>query len=455
MTRPYYILVVSLLILVSNIFGMEIPVYTALVLLSCYIFLFGKDLLPFVPILVSCYITAATKNNPGRNGQSLFSMSNGGWYMLLLGAALVVCLSIRLATDKQLGGKNFFKAKRTLLPGLLLLSAAYLMGGIGAPAPGSKHLVFALLQIAALVVPYFIIAGSIKWKECPYTYFSWTGLMIGFVLLVQIVWIYRTNGVILDRTIRKELIYTGWGIHNNIGGLLAMMIPFAFHLATFHPRYGWVGASAATLFLLGVVMTCSRSAILTACAFWLICFIIMIIFTKNRKSNILALIVLLSAGALAILLSRDFLLVLFKNMLEAGMDSNNRNFIYQAGWQQFVKYPVFGGSFFPIDYNLFDWSTVASFSEFFPPRWHNTIIQILASTGIVGMAAYGYHRYQTIKLFWHEQTWEKTFIAASLLILLVTSLLDCHFFNIGPTMFYSAALAFAEHCVYKKKKKIK
>ena len=31
-------------------------------------------------------------------------------------------------------------------------------------------------------------------------------------------------------------------------------------------------------------------------------------------------------------------------------------------------------------------------------------------------------------------------------MLLLCSLLDCHFFNIGPTLFYSMALAFGEHC---------
>ena len=39
---------------------------------------------------------------------------------------------------------------------------------------------------------------------------------------------------------------------------------------------------------------------------------------------------------------------------------------------------------------------------------------------------------------------EKSFIGLSILVLLLTSLLDCHFFNIGPVLFYSMALAFAE-----------
>ena len=61
------------------------------------------------------------------------------------------------------------------------------------------------------------------------------------------------------------------------------------------------------------------------------------------------------------------------------------------------------------------------------------------------MLAYIFHRYQTIKLFVKKPTLEKTFIALSLVIFLSTSLLDCHFFNIGPTMFYSLALLFAEN----------
>ena len=39
---------------------------------------------------------------------------------------------------------------------------------------------------------------------------------------------------------------------------------------------------------------------------------------------------------------------------------------------------------------------------------------------------------------------EHTFLAISLGVLLGTALLDCHFFNVGPVLFYSMALAFAE-----------
>ena len=80
-----------------------------------------------------------------------------------------------------------------------------------------------------------------------------------------------------------------------------------------------------------------------------------------------------------------------------------------------------------------------------PARWHNTVIQLLASCGLVGLMCYSFHRLQTLRLFWKKRKTDILFIGISLLSLLIMSLLDCHFFNIGPTLFYSIALAFAEH----------
>ena len=131
-------------------------------------------------------------------------------------------------------------------------------------------------------------------------------------------------------------------------------------------------------------------------------------------------------------------------------DSSRFN-IYKEGFKAFLKYPVFGQSFFPTDFVPYDFSILDSFSSFFPPRWHNTIIQILSSCGIVGILAYLFHRFQTIKLFFKNRSLEKSFIFLSILVLLLTSMLDCHFFNIGPTLFYSMALAFSEKISESKK----
>ena len=60
------------------------------------------------------------------------------------------------------------------------------------------------------------------------------------------------------------------------------------------------------------------------------------------------------------------------------------------------------------------------------------------------MIAYLFHRVQTAILFFKKPTLYKSFIGIGVLLLLLMSLLDCHFFNIGPVFFYSICLAFAE-----------
>ena len=56
-----------------------------------------------------------------------------------------------------------------------------------------------------------------------------------------------------------------------------------------------------------------------------------------------------------------------------------------------------------------------------------------------------------VKLFFDTLSKETVFIGASVFVLLICSLFDCHFFNIGPTLFYAMALAFAENCNRKQK----
>ena len=111
----------------------------------------------------------------------------------------------------------------------------------------------------------------------------------------------------------------------------------------------------------------------------------------------------------------------------------------------FARSPIFGESFFPRDYAPWEFSVVEKLSSVIPPRWHNTFIQLGASCGLVGLLAYGFHRYQTVKLFLKKRTFFNLFIAIALIALVLMSMLDCHFFNIGPVLFYSMALAVAEN----------
>lgn len=449
LVKPQYIAIVSVLTVLSNLFGLELPVYTLFCALTVYVCLLGQDLLALMPLLVCCYLAPSVGNNPGRNEASLFSAAGGGLYLMCLAGIMAASLIYRVIRDR----KQFFRRKYPLLSGMLLLCGAYLLSGIGStayPASLKQNLLFAFLQCACILVPYLLFSGDVDWSRVRKDYFAWIGFSAGFILMVQLVFIYLSGSVIVDGIIVRKAIFTGWGMHNNIGFMLALSIPFAFYLATKY-RKGWLGTVVGSGFLLCVVLTCSRSSILCASIGYLLCVLLMLYYARNRKHNAIALVVVLCVLAATVILFHKQLLRLFSGLLGLGTDPSSRDTIYLEGLKLFTKAPIFGSSFFSPGYQPWDWATSDSFSGFFPPRWHNTVIQLLASCGIAGILAYGVHRVQTVKLFLSSFCKEKSFIACFLLVFLLASLFDCHFFNLGPTLFYSMALAFAENCPHKRK----
>lgn len=443
---PYYFLLIGAMTVAASVFSAELIVYTCFILIGLYISLCGKDYLPIIPLVVCSYIAPSVANNPGKSENSIFFAQNSGIYLLCLAGLFVLSLILRLCLDPQIGREAFLGCKRKLLPGMLILGAGYLLGGAFSGyyfASGVRSILFAFIQFVAVFLLYFLLTGSVKWEGVPKDYLAWAGLCTGFVVVCQLLYIYGAHDVIVDGEIQRGRIYCGWGTYNNMGALLAMMIPFAFQLACSRKR-GLIYHLCALIFLFGVVLTCSRGSILVSVVIYALSYSIVIYKDMHTKSSILVhILTVVVVGGLLLAFHKE-LFRLFRVLIDRGLDPSNRFEIYAEGIKQFFKYPIFGGTFYATDYDIYDFSDIAAFSSFFPPRWHNTIVQLLASSGIVGLIAYLYHRFETLMLFGKKPTLGKGFIALSILALLGTSMLDCHFFNVGPVLFYSMALAFAE-----------
>ena len=442
LATPPYIIAVIFLTAMSNFFGLELAAYSIFALIAAYTCLLGKDLLPLMPLFVCCYLAPSVSNNPGRNENSVFS-GISGIYIIGLSALIALTLVVRIIRQRQ----AFFSVKPKLLRGMLILAGAYLLSGISSAAyPGSlgKNLLFALVQGVAIFLPYWLFCGGVDWQNVRKDYFAWLGFTVGGLLMCQVLWVYCIGNVVVNGIIQRRFIFTGWGMYNNIGGMLAMMIPFAFCLATKY-RKGWIGTVAGSAYLICLFLTCSRNSIIIGSLVFCACVLLMLHYARNRRHNFIALISVIIITTLSFLLFRQQLLRLFSDLLSKGLDPSSRDDIYVEGFKLFSQAPIFGSSFFSPGYQPWAWSTSEAFSGFIPPRWHNTVIQLLASCGVVGFGAYLFHRVQTVRLFLQHKTKENTFIACSLFVLLFSSLFDCHFFNIGPALFYSMALAFAEN----------
>lgn len=450
MRQPAYIIVLAAMTVVFNLLSADISTYTAFLVIGIYIALFSDDILPLMPIVIFSYIAPSPRNNPGsgRNQGSIFYPENGGYVLYTLFAIFVLCLVFRLVRDPDIGGRRFVKAKRSLMSGMVYLGVAYLVSGFGMVEYFDvfwNNLLFAVIQFAAVFVMYFLFTGAVRWNGVRKDYFIWIGLAVGFVVLPQLLENYFSGRIFMHgtSTIDRELMYTGWGMHNNIGGLMAMMVPFPFYLASRREK-GWIYTILATVLMAGVVLSCSRASMIVGGVAYCVCAVLLIRGGQNRKENLR---VFQIAGIAVVVVCVVFfrkLMDVFDLFFEELFLVSQRDNLFEYGMKQFFQHPIFGGSFFPQgEYVPWTWIT-SEMGEFFPPRWHNSIVQVAASCGLVGLGAYGLHRYQTVRLFLKRPSAEKQCIAIYVGLLLVLSLFDCHFFNVGPTLLYSMALAFAE-----------
>ena len=77
---PWYIFLIIGMAIIANTRSLELEIYTAYTAMYICICLLGHDLLPVMPMVISCYLIPSTENNPGRNPDSIFSIGNGDFF---------------------------------------------------------------------------------------------------------------------------------------------------------------------------------------------------------------------------------------------------------------------------------------------------------------------------------------------------------------------------------------
>ena len=459
LVTPYALVLLGALTVASFMFSKELVLYTVAIAYAAYVGLYGEDFAPIIPLFVVCYIVPSKKNNPGLSEGGLF-YGQSGTYIICLGVIAAVIILARIALDKGMGYKNLFTRKRELASGMLLLGLTYFISGLGS----EKHLevlksnlLFALIQFVSIFFLYFVLTSTVKWKKFNAEYFAWVGVMMGVIVTLEIIWIYYTDGVITNGVINRGLIYSGWGCYNNMGALVTMSVPFAFYFAC-RRRLSVPYLILAVLLTIGVFLSCSRGSMVGVVAIFPFCFIYAYARAKHKTQFRLTMILVGLLALAAFILYGEEIFKLFEKVpsiveIENGnikFNDSRRFDLYYNGIRAFIEDPIFGQSFFTKVENFAHFASVDSFNSFFPPRWHNTIVQLLATGGVVCLVAYGIHRIQTIRLYFRRRSVMNTYIAFSIISLLCMSMLDCHMFNVGPVLFYSAALAVMEKGVAKR-----
>jgi len=433
-----FIAVLAFLVLFCNVFGAEFFVYTLVISYGIYLCLLGRDMRSIAAAVPFMYLSPSRQNNPAANPNSIFTFANGLWFIILYLLLFLSVLTVRIVLNKRRG--LFVGVKWKLFTGLVCLSFAFLLGGTGQPEYTFSNLIYSVLLILSLGLLYFVLVLLVDWKTVRKDYFAWIGMFMGLIVAFEVLNIYMLGEVIDENGVfNVAKLFSGWGVSTNIAGVLMCAIPGAFFLV-FTKERPLPYILAATFIYIMAVFTGSRNGILIGGMAFVASAVIALKPKENRRKKLITYAVIFAFCLVLSLIFYKITVGIFKHLLTDGVLDFGRLNIYTNGLNQFLASPILGKGFFAC--NAFSWGTENL--TMIPPRWHCTIVQMLASCGIVGAITYAYHRYQTVKLLLENFTKEKLFIALSIAVLLLSSLVDCFLFNIGPGLFYSVMLAFLE-----------
>lgn len=443
---PYYCALIAALMAVSELFALELPVYYIYLVIGTVCLLFAEDTVGIMPIACCGYMTFAAQNNPGRYPETSAFLQPKTYvqlgFILLLG--VILFLGRLIVSMGELPKKRVPK----LSLGFLLLGVAYLIGGAFSGFYAFDTVLYGFVQIVSLCVFYFFFYYTVDWRTVKASYFAVMFTATGFGMLAEIIGMYFLPGVFVNGQLNRGALYTGWGVYNNVGCIMAMCMPAPFYFAATR-KNGWIYSIIGCVFFLAVVLTQSRGSVLSAIALFMICIVAVLIRAKKYEKlwNAIVIGAFVSAVAIALAIKRDAVDIFFFSLFKSGMDSSGRIGIYKKCWETFRAHPIFGVGFYKTPGAvLADGSMMGETpaGSFIPARAHNTYFQLLASGGVIALLAYLYHRAENLQAFFRHPTAEKTFAFFCICGLIFTSLLDCNFFNIGPGILYSLLLACAE-----------
>ena len=434
-----YPILICALTAIGSITGIELYLGIIHTLLMFGALVFSRSVRPFLISLLTYVMQLSVQHSPFYPNYSDYYYT--GWRLIAFIAIVAITASgiLVFVIKNGIYKKVSFKKSPLLLP-ILCFSAALLFNGAFSGSWQISDLVFGFANVAVYLVVFLLIYHGFSEDEGSdeiAKYFAYISMLIALVISSELIAHFLTaDDIFVDGSINKVAVALGWGIWNLVGVSLSVLIPVIFYGMHVN-RYPWLYFGAATLAYIMAVMTMSRNALVFSTLAYGASVLLSCFVGKNKK----AFRIITAAGIVGAVM----LLVVFWNKISAllgdyfsrGLSDNGRFALWRAAFDNFLSAPIFGKGFYGFEV---DDSMLTSFGPL-AKQAHNTVLQLLSATGLVGFISYAYYRYESIKPLLRRPSLKKTAMAMSIAVLLFGSLLDNFIFNIYPMFYYSVSLA--------------
>ena len=360
-------------------------------------------------------------------------------HVIILSALAVFAFTFFVIRKKLWRG---FSSRNTgLVLSILLLAIAFSLNGLGSNTWNIEGFAFGAVQGVFYVVVFLLFYLGISEENDEnelLDYVSYIALILSLMMLVQMAHLFMTGDVIVDGSIVKSKVLLGWATCNPLGTMFVTLIPVLFYGAM-TKKTGIIYFLAATATFAAAVSTCSRNALLFGTLTYGCCLLIVAFGAPKKWQRTVGKLVI-CIGVVAIIavetLFKERILDLFESYINQGTNDNGRFYLWALAWDQFMENKLFGGGFFAFG-NEMTGLTI----NIMPTMAHNTILEILSSTGIVGISAYLFYRVKTVMPVLERPTLGKTMFGFSYLTIVFASLLDVFVFCFYTMFFPMIAMA--------------
>lgn len=439
LSSKYFPFLTAAFTLLSYYLGLDVVLFYYIAIVGIAMIILLDDVTPIISILIFIGVAISLKNTPS------VSMGNSDYYHrpeIFIQIFIIVGLMIAAAIYRFVKTVLTKKFKLTqMFFGLCAFAFVLIINGIFSKDYDPKNLLFGVILAVFFLGIYSALKDNLKITANSYDNIAYSFLALSVLLVIELIVAYATTeGIFENGTIDRGKLIFGWGVYNTFGLMLLMCIPAVMYLAC-KKQYGFVYTLYSFSLFVALFFSCSRQAMVGGIIIYPFCLVLLFLKGKNRFANMCVLGAAAVAGIILIGIFNEavfnFFKVIFDNIIVNGeLNGSGRTRLWREAAAYFKKYPIFGAGFF-VDFTY----TGDSGLGFIPLMCHNTVLQLLSACGILGLAVYTVHRTQTIISYFKNINAERTFIALTILSILILSLLDNHIFNVFPTIIYSALIA--------------
>lgn len=392
----YYLILLSsatLFVWSNHLENIGVPIVLALMFLF---FVFSKDTMPTVPLLLNALFMVSTAPTSFESAPLFLYMTP----IALLGGMIIHIIKYKV---------NIFRGKMIL--GIAIMFIAMVLSSFNAINVDIYYFFYASVGLLYAFI-YMVYRNTFDKDHTEYLLKMM--LILGVLISFQVIFYYLSVEDV-RYALEHKLINLGWGISNYVATYLIMFIAITFYFAR-EKKLGFIWIFVGFVEIALIPFTASRGGMVAFVGMFPILMGMLLIKSKRWFINSAVIMLVLTIGLYIVDANYEFVESMFFRFENLMFDDTGRFDIYVDAINKFLANPIFGGGLFARtaarDYNMF----------------HNTILHTAATLGSLGLIGLGIQLWQQFKITLNNFKIEYLFLAASLLGAHVHGMIDNVYF---------------------------